>query len=147
MGLIMSRFGPRGPMPDFREGIFRLALHGLGVYAVDTASAAATARPSPPWTLPAAVADNAGKKSSENRGSRNALTFVLAPLVALVFSEKGRRRRRARAILKERFGMGELKVRAEQPPRHALSGFYFFCEKPPPRPPRTRLIRASRWAL
>ena len=111
LGLIMSRFGPQGPMPEFREGPFRLALHALGVYAADAAAAAAAAKLAPPQTLPAAVADNAGKKSSENRGSRNAMTFVLAPIIALVFSEKGRRRKRARALLKERFGMGEFKAR------------------------------------
>lgn len=119
-------------MPDFREGPFRLALHSLGVYAADTAAAAAAAKLSPPQTLPAAVADNAGKKSSENRGSRTALTFVLAPLIALVFSEKGRRRRRARGILKERFGMGELKVRVSSgdPPLPGRTWFFylFFSE-------------------
>jgi hypothetical protein len=31
----------QGPMPAFREGPFRLALHSLGVYASDTAAAAA----------------------------------------------------------------------------------------------------------
>ena len=113
LGLIMSRFGPQGPMPEFREGTFRLALHAFGVYSADTAAASAekSSPPPPPQTLVAAVADNAGKKSSENRGSRNALTFVLAPLIALVFSESGRRRKRARGILKERYGMSEFKAR------------------------------------
>ena len=59
--LIMSRFGPRGPMPEFREGPFRLALHGYGVARRDDACAR-HARP--------AAADNAGKRASENRGTR-----------------------------------------------------------------------------
>ena len=104
LGLIMSRFGPRGPMPDFREGPFRLALHGYGVYSQSEDA------PSPA-TLASAAADNAGKRASENRGTRNVVTFVLAPLIKLVFSEKGRRRRRAREILKERYGMSDAKAR------------------------------------
>eukprot|EP00740_Mantoniella_antarctica_P023874 CAMPEP_0198680696 /NCGR_PEP_ID=MMETSP1468-20131203/5329_1 /TAXON_ID=1461545 /ORGANISM="Mantoniella sp, Strain CCMP1436" /LENGTH=464 /DNA_ID=CAMNT_0044421339 /DNA_START=49 /DNA_END=1443 /DNA_ORIENTATION=+ len=111
LGLIMSRFGPQGPMPDFREGPFRLALHSLGVFSSDTAAAATAAKLSPPQTLSAAVAGNAGKKKSENRGTRTVLTFLLSPLIALVFSEKGRRRKMARAMLKKRYDMGELKAR------------------------------------
>lgn len=128
LGLIMSRFGPQGPMPNFREGPFRLAIHSLGVYS-DSADAPAAddaasdyfpiddtvsrLKQSPPKTLIDAAASEAGKskKSSENRGTRTVLSFLLAPLIALVFSEKGRRRKRARAILKERYGMGEAKVR------------------------------------
>lgn len=104
LGLIMSRFGPRGPMPEFREGPFRLALHGYGVYSeLEDAPS--------PATLASAAADNAGKRASENRGTRNVVTFVLAPLIKLVFSEKGRRRRRAREILKERYGMSDAQAR------------------------------------
>ena len=107
LGLIMSRFGARGPMPDFREGPFRLALHGFGVYAGGSVVADAGGDIAS-LSLSAAVA---GGKTSENRGTRTALTFLLAPLIALVFSEKGRRRRRARQLLKERYGMGEMKAR------------------------------------
>ena len=106
LGLIMSRFGPRGPMPDFREGPFRLALRGLGVFSDSPSDA------SPPaLDLVAAVAENAGKKSSENRGTRNVVTWILAPLIKVAFSESRRRRRRARALLKERFGVGALRAR------------------------------------
>ena len=108
VGLIMSRFGPRGPMPDFREGPFKLAIHAFGVYAADGIARGIA----PPSLLPeAAGEENVGKKKSENRGSRTIVGWLLAPLVALVFSETGRRRKRARAILKERYGMGEVKAR------------------------------------
>ena len=106
LGLIMSRFGPRGPMPEFREGPFRLALHGYGVYSGSDDA------PSPA-TLASAAADNAGKRASENRGTRNVVTFILAPIIKLVFSEKGRRRRRARQILKERYGMSDAKASSD----------------------------------
>ena len=110
LGLIMSRFGPRGPMPDFREGPFRLALRGLGVFSDSPSDA------SPPaLDLVAAVAENAGKKSSENRGTRNVVTWILAPLIKVAFSESRRRRRRARALLKERFGVGALRARFGEP--------------------------------
>jgi hypothetical protein len=95
-------------MPDFREGPFKLAIHAFGVYAADGIARGIA----PPSLLPeAAGEENVGKKKSENRGSRTIVGWLLAPLVALVFSETGRRRKRARAILKERYGMGEVKAR------------------------------------
>jgi hypothetical protein len=48
MGLIMSRFGPQGPMEDFRAGTFRLAVHTLAVFRGDAANP-----PAAPITLPA----------------------------------------------------------------------------------------------
>ena len=110
LGLIMSRFSARGPMPEFREGPFRLAVHALGVYssAADaSASASASAAPS----LLAAASANAGKRASENRGSRNVVTFLLSPLIKLAFDEKRRRRKRARALLRDRFGIGAIRAR------------------------------------
>ena len=110
LGLIMSRFSARGPMPEFREGPFRLAVHALGVYSSATdasASASASAAPS----LLAAASANAGKRASENRGSRNVVTFLLSPLIKLAFDEKRRRRKRARALLRDRFGIGAIRAR------------------------------------
>jgi hypothetical protein len=106
LGLIMSRFGPSGPMPTFREGPFRLALHQYGVYTADGKDAATA-----PTTLPAAA--NLGDKSSENSGrtKNSPISVVLGPLIKLVFSEKARRRRRAREILKERYRIGEIRAR------------------------------------
>ena len=49
LGLIMSRFGPNGPMPDFRDGPFRLALHSYGVYVSNGEGV------EPPTTLPRAA--------------------------------------------------------------------------------------------
>ena len=109
LGLIMSRFSARGPMPEFREGPFRLAVHALGVYSKNASSAAdasASASASAAPSLLAAASANAGKRASENRGSRNVVTFLLSPLIKLAFDEKRRRRRRARALLRDRFKAG-----------------------------------------
>ena len=64
-----------------------------------------------PTTLPAAA--NLGDKSSENSGrtKNSPISVVLGPLIKLVFSEKARRRRRAREILKERYRIGEIRAR------------------------------------
>ena len=105
LGLIMSRFGTAGPMPEFREGPFRLAVHALGVYSEKPDVAEA------PESLLAAASANLGKKASENRGSRNVVTFLLSPLIKLAFDEKRRRRKRARALLRERFGVGAFRAR------------------------------------
>jgi len=109
LGLIMSRFSARGPMPEFREGPFRLAVHALGVYSSSAASASASASAAP--SLLAAASANAGKRASENRGSRNVVTFLLSPLIKLAFDEKRRRRKRARALLRDRFGVGAIRAR------------------------------------
>ena len=109
LGLIMSRFSARGPMPEFREGPFRLAVHALGVYSASAASASASASAAP--SLLAAASANAGKRASENRGSRNVVTFLLSPLIKLAFDEKRRRRKRARALLRDRFGVGAIRAR------------------------------------
>ncbi len=109
LGLIMSRFSARGPMPEFREGPFRLAVHALGVYSDSAASASASASAAP--SLLAAASANAGKRASENRGSRNVVTFLLSPLIKLAFDEKRRRRKRARALLRDRFGVGAIRAR------------------------------------
>ena len=105
LGLIMSRFGPNGPMPDFRDGPFRLALHRYGVYALNGDGI------DPPLTLPRAA--TLGDRSSENSGrmKNSPLSLVLGPLIKLVFSEKARRRRRCRELLKERYGIGEFGAR------------------------------------
>lgn len=105
LGLIMSRFGPNGPMPDFRDGPFRLALHRYGVYASNGGGI------DPPTTLPRAAM--LGDRSSENSGrtKNSPLSLVLGPLIKLVFSEKARRRRRCRELLKERYGIGEFGAR------------------------------------
>ena len=105
LGLIMSRFGPNGPMPDFRDGPFRLALHRYGVYASNGGGV------DPPTTLPWAAM--LGDRSSENSGrtKNSPLSLVLGPLIKLVFSEKARRRRRCRELLKERYGIGEFGAR------------------------------------
>ena len=107
LGLIMSRFSANGPMPEFREGPFRLAVHALGVYSEGTTAAFLP----PPDSLPAAASANAGKRASENRGTRNVVTFLLSPLIKLAFGEKRRRRKRARALLRDRFGVGPLRAR------------------------------------
>ena len=107
LGLIMSRFSAQGPMPEFREGPFRLAVHALGVYSEGTTAAFLP----PPDSLPAAASANAGKRASENRGTRNVVTFLLSPLIKLAFGEKRRRRKRARALLRDRFGVGPLRAR------------------------------------
>ena len=104
LGLIMSRFGPKGPMPEFREGPFKLAVHAMGVFAEDET-------PPPPASLVSAAAGNVGKKASENRGTRNVVTFLLAPLIKIAFSEKRRRRSRARALLRQKFNKNELSAR------------------------------------
>ena len=109
LGLIMSRFSARGPMPEFREGPFRLAVHALGVYSASAADASASASAAP--SLLAAASANAGKRASENRGSRNVVTFLLSPLIKLAFDEKRRRRKRARALLRDRFGVGAIRAR------------------------------------
>ena len=112
LGLIMSRFSARGPMPEFREGPFRLAVHALGVYSsAADASASASASASAAPSLLAAASANAGKRASENRGSRNVVTFLLSPLIKLAFDEKRRRRKRARALLRDRFGVGAIRAR------------------------------------
>ena len=114
IGLIMSRFSARGPMPEFREGPFRLAVHALGVYSKNASSAAdasASASASAAPSLLAAASANAGKRASENRGSRNVVTFLLSPLIKLAFDEKRRRRKRARALLRDRFGVGAMRAR------------------------------------
>ena len=105
LGLIMSRFGPNGPMPDFRDGPFRLALHSYGVYVSNGEGV------EPPTTLPRAAM--LGDRSSENSGrtKNSPLSLVLGPLIKLVFSEKARRRRRCRELLKERYGIGEFGAR------------------------------------
>jgi hypothetical protein len=107
LGLIMSRFGARGPMPEFREGPFRLAVHAFGVY-----SATKTFDEIPETTtLLDAASTNLGKRASENRGTRNVVTFLLSPLIKLAFDEKRRRRKRARDLLKKRFGVGAFRAR------------------------------------
>ena len=114
LGLIMSRFSARGPMPEFREGPFRLAVHALGVYSKNASSAAdasASASASAVPSMLAAASANAGKRASENRGSRNVVTFLLSPLIKLAFDEKRRRRKRARALLRDRFGVGAMRAR------------------------------------
>jgi len=111
LGLIMSRFSARGPMPEFREGPFRLAVHALGVYSASAADASASASASAAPSLLAAASANAGKRASENRGSRNVVTFLLSPLIKLAFDEKRRRRKRARALLRDRFGVGAIRAR------------------------------------
>ena len=111
LGLIMSRFSARGPMPEFREGPFRLAVHALGVYSSSAADASASASASAAPSLLAAASANAGKRASENRGSRNVVTFLLSPLIKLAFDEKRRRRKRARALLRDRFGVGSIRAR------------------------------------
>ena len=111
LGLIMSRFSARGPMPEFREGPFRLAVHALGVYSSSAADASASASASAAPSLLAAASANAGKRASENRGSRNVVTFLLSPLIKLAFDEKRRRRKRARALLRDRFGVGAIRAR------------------------------------
>jgi len=111
LGLIMSRFSARGPMPEFREGPFRLAVHALGVYSSSAADASASASASAAPSLLAAASANAGKRASENRGSRNVVTFLLSPLIKLAFDEKRRRRKRARALLRDRFGIGAIRAR------------------------------------
>jgi len=111
LGLIMSRFSARGPMPEFREGPFRLAVHALGVYSSSAAAASASASASAAPSLLAAASANAGKRASENRGSRNVVTFLLSPLIKLAFDEKRRRRKRARALLRDRFGVGAIRAR------------------------------------
>ena len=111
LGLIMSRFSARGPMPEFREGPFRLAVHALGVYSTSAADASASASASAAPSLLAAASANAGKRASENRGSRNVVTFLLSPLIKLAFDEKRRRRKRARALLRDRFGVGAIRAR------------------------------------
>jgi len=105
LGLIMSRFGPNGPMPDFRDGPFRLALHSYGVYALNGEDI------DPPCSLPRAAM--LGDRSSENSGrtKNSPLSLVLGPLIKLVFSEKARRRKRCRELLKERYGIGEFGAR------------------------------------
>ena len=107
LGLIMSRFSSRGPMPEFREGPFRLAVHAFGVYSETRGEMNATETK----TLLDAASTNAGKRSSENRGTRNVVTFLLSPLIKLAFDEKRRRRKRARELLKKRFGVGEARAR------------------------------------
>ena len=54
-----------------------------------------------------------GDRSSENSGrtKNSPLSLVLGPLIKLVFSEKARRRRRCRELLKERYGIGEFGAR------------------------------------
>tara|TARA_B110000977_G_scaffold201162_1_gene294474 strand:+ start:7757 stop:8980 length:1224 start_codon:yes stop_codon:yes gene_type:complete len=105
LGFIMSRFGPQGPMPEFREGPFRLAVHAMGVYSSEASEI------SQPVLLSEAAAGNAGKKASENRGTRNIITFLLTPLIKIAFSEKRRRRKLARALLKKEAGFGIVKSR------------------------------------
>lgn len=101
LGLIVSRFGPQGPMENFRAGNFSLALNGVGVYGgADDAED------------PPNVADLASTEDSANRGNRTLVGILLAPLLKLVFSEVGRRRKQARTLLKRRYGMGELRARA-----------------------------------
>ena len=112
LGLIMSRFSARGPMPEFREGPFRLAVHALGVYSKNASSAAdASASASAAPSLLAAASANAGKRASENRGSRNVVTFLLSPLIKLAFDEKRRRRKRARALLADLSAFGSSRAR------------------------------------
>lgn len=103
LGLIMSRFGPQGPMQDFRSGAFRLAIHGLDVYNASPAPDIAM-----PEQLDSLTTTGAG---TANKGSRTLLTFLLAPILALVFSEAARRRRQARTLLKKRYGWGMVKIR------------------------------------
>ena len=81
LGLISlrSRFGARGPMPEFREGPFRFAVHALGfeqktpTICSTSASAFASAAPS---LLAAASARRMAKRASSNRGGRNVVTFL-----------------------------------------------------------------------
>jgi hypothetical protein len=107
LGLIMSRFGARGPMPEFREGPFRLAVHACGVYC-ETKTFDEIPETT---TLLDAASTNLGKRASENRGTRNVVTFLLSPLIKLAFDEKRRRRKRARDLLKKRFGVGAFRAR------------------------------------
>ena len=39
------------------------------------------------------------------------MTFLLSPLIKLAFDEKRRRRKRARALLRDRFGVGAMRAR------------------------------------
>ncbi len=62
LGLIMSRFSAQGPMAEFREGPFRLAVHAMGGYSETPETAVA------PVSLVDAAAGNAGEKAAENPG-------------------------------------------------------------------------------
>lgn len=101
LGLIVSRFGAAGPMADFRSGVFRLEVGSYGVFARGAT------------TLPVEPIENVVEASADstNRGNRSPLGWLLSPLLAIVFSESGRRRGRARSLLKDRYGMGELGAR------------------------------------
>ena len=71
LGLIMSRFGPRGPMPEFREGPFRLALHGYGVYSHPmTRPRPPRSPPPPPITRGSARAKTEARGTSSRSSSR-----------------------------------------------------------------------------
>ena len=113
LGLIMSRFSARGPIARVPGGAVPARRRTRWASksappprAACSASASASAAPS----LLAAASANAGKRASENRGSRNVVTFLLSPLIKLAFDEKRRRRKRARALLRDRFGVGAMRA-------------------------------------
>lgn len=102
VGIIMSRFGAAGPMENFRDGYFRLAINDVGCYSNDSSST------SPPTAF---ISDLASAEDSTNRGNRTFVGVLLAPLLKVLFNEKRRRRAQARRLLKRRYGMSELKAR------------------------------------
>ena len=94
LGLIMSRFSARGPMPEFREGPFRLAVHALGVYSKNASSAAdasASARPPPGQRSPPRPRTRASAPARTEAAQRR----DVLPFDKLAFDEKRRRRKRA----------------------------------------------------
>eukprot|EP00239_Pterosperma_sp_CCMP1384_P000875 CAMPEP_0197850990 /NCGR_PEP_ID=MMETSP1438-20131217/16947_1 /TAXON_ID=1461541 /ORGANISM="Pterosperma sp., Strain CCMP1384" /LENGTH=441 /DNA_ID=CAMNT_0043464439 /DNA_START=71 /DNA_END=1396 /DNA_ORIENTATION=+ len=117
LGLIMSRFGAQGPMTNFKSGAFRLAIHGLGCY-----STSPEGDQLPPVDMLPPLTESSA--TTANRGTRTILTFILAPILAIVFNEQSRRRKQARALLKKMFGFGPLRARAfgQKLKRQRMSG-------------------------
>lgn len=120
LGFVLSRFKEPAPgqppsaMEDFREGPFRLALWAMGVYLrdrtreADARGAVASAPrppPLPPPEAPPRLSEVVGGDETANTG--RARRGPLAPILAFVFSEAARRRKRARVLLQRRYGIGQ----------------------------------------
>mmetsp|Transcript_103693 Transcript_103693/g.278622 ORF Transcript_103693/g.278622 Transcript_103693/m.278622 type:complete len:423 (-) Transcript_103693:106-1374(-) len=96
-------------LEDFRNGTFQLDIGEIGAFASEASSAevpaSASASTAPPASSTAAEALQAPGALSEREAKKKQPFLVralLLPLFGLLFSEAGRRRRRAAAILRER---------------------------------------------
>ena len=107
IGLTCSKFDVNGTvMTDFKPGFFRVDIDDLGVYGSFWPKLAQPPR----VTLSPPSETNPSRPNSAN--SQNLLFKALTPLTSFVFSEKARRRKRARTLLDQRL----MKKMATKPP-------------------------------